>query len=734
MGLKYLSLILCFSFYLQGVECPTGFVEIEEVCYNKKHIDVLQDFIDLNPSLKKMHPQKIGYQEWTNNQLTFLYLGNYNIEVLPDSIGLLRDLLGLDLRENNIKSIPVGLCNIYPFYTELNLSGNKICPPYPFCFDYIGDQNMKNCGVFKCPIEYIEIDGECYSEEHIQILQSIININPSLKGLDPLGLGKDIGYLGWKNGNLIHLNLVGHGLKALPESLCSIYKKLTSFDVSNNSICPPYPACFEFIGDQNTDDCAPPDFFTAENSDNDFIDNRYIVPSNDIENINAEYFQQDLDILLALIDLNESLGGQNTLGIGKQKWINMRLSSLDISSLGITYLPEKLCDIYSNLTTFNVSNNEICPPYPRCIEYIGEQKTDFCGDFFCPENYNEIDGDCYHSEHIAFLDALIDSNSVMQNTGLTLKPLDVGGGSGLIDWKDGKIKQLILPNNGLTIIPESICNIYNNISLLDISNNAVCPPYPPCIENVGYQNLGSCEAVLPSLSSCPYGFVSFDNKCFYNEDVQVLIDFTELNASIKSYNPLLLGYQLWKKNRLSQLNLDGWNIVTVPENINKLEHLEYLNLNNNSLSIIPEGLCEIYENLEDLQISNNLLCPPYLSCIDFMGDQNTENCEHHFCPYGYTEIEEKCYYDGDIAVLKDFVSLNESLKNRKPLEIGVQKWKNMHLDFLYLGVNDLTAIPESICEIYTNLSVINISRNNVCPPYPVCMEGFVGEQNTSDCP
>ena len=60
MGLKYLSLILYFSFYLQGVECPSGFVEIEEVCYNKKHIDVLQDFIDLNPSLKKMHPQKIG--------------------------------------------------------------------------------------------------------------------------------------------------------------------------------------------------------------------------------------------------------------------------------------------------------------------------------------------------------------------------------------------------------------------------------------------------------------------------------------------------------------------------------------------------------------------------------------------------------------------------------------------------------------------------------------------------
>ena len=108
MGLKYLSLILYFSFYLQGVECPLGFVEIEEVCYNKKHIDVLQDFIDLNPSLKKMLPQKIGYQEWTNNQLTFLYLGNYNLEVLPDSIGLLKGLLGLDLRQQHRRDLRVG--------------------------------------------------------------------------------------------------------------------------------------------------------------------------------------------------------------------------------------------------------------------------------------------------------------------------------------------------------------------------------------------------------------------------------------------------------------------------------------------------------------------------------------------------------------------------------------------------------------------------------------------------
>jgi len=28
----------------------------------------------------------------------------------------------------------------------------------------------------------------------------------------------------------------------------------------------------------------------------------------------------------------------------------------------------------------------------------------------------------------------------------------------------------------------------------------------------------------------------------------------------------------------------------------------------------------------------------------------------------------------------------------------------------------------------------NISDNQLCPPYPSCIEDYVGEQDTSDCP
>ena len=84
-------------------------------------------------------------------------------------------------------------------------------------------------------------------------------------------------------------------------------------------------------------------------------------------------------------------------------------------------------------------------------------------------------------------------------------------------------------------------------------------------------------------------------------------------------------------------------------------------------------------------------------------------------------------------MLQDFISQNESLSGRQPLDIGVQKWKNMRLYYLYLGVNQLTNVPESLCEILPNLKTLNISQNNICPSHPVCIEEYLGDQDTSNC-
>jgi hypothetical protein len=56
---------------------------------------------------------------------------------------------------------------------------------------------------------------------------------------------------------------------------------------------------------------------------------------------------------------------------------------------------------------------------------------------------------------------------------------------------------------------------------------------------------------------------------------------------------------------------------------------------------------------------------------------------------------------------------------------------------LYLGWNQLTGeIPESICDLninWNNYNTFNISNNQLCPPYPSCIEDYVGEQDTTNC-
>ena len=55
-----------------------------------------------------------------------------------------------------------------------------------------------------------------------------------------------------------------------------------------------------------------------------------------------------------------------------------------------------------------------------------------------------------------------------------------------------------------------------------------------------------------------------------------------------------------------------------------------------------------------------------------------------------------------------------------------------NLYFLYLSNNLLSGlIPQSICNLDWNYSMIN--NNQLCPPYPECIENFVGYQDTSEC-
>jgi hypothetical protein len=165
------------------------------------------------------------------------------------------------------------------------------------------------------------------------------------------------------------------------------------------------------------------------------------------------------------------------------------------------------------------------------------------------------------------------------------------------------------------------------------------------------------------------------------------------------------------------------------------------------------------------------------------------------CGTGYLDINGKCFNQGDLSVLQNFIdnssgTIKSSLDTDssgiiEPLELAIQKWNEngrltylwlkydslsgeiprnigelTFLDTLNLGSNQLSGtipesigrlsqlnwlyfylnqlsgvIPDSICTIYSNLTNTSFAYNQFCPPYPGCISiEKIAPQDTSNCP
>ena len=89
------------------------------------------------------------------------------------------------------------------------------------------------------------------------------------------------------------------------------------------------------------------------------------------------------------------------------------------------------------------------------------------------------------------------------------------------------------------------------------------------------------------------------------------------------------------------------------------------------------------------------------------------------------ELWEECY---SIENTTELVLENRGLTGSIPPEIG----NLTNLTSLRLDDNQLSGIiPDEICN--QGDSSPGLSNNQLCPPYPTCVENFVGEQDTTNC-
>jgi len=109
-------------------------------------------------------------------------------------------------------------------------------------------------------------------------------------------------------------------------------------------------------------------------------------------------------------------------------------------------------------------------------------------------------------------------------------------------------------------------------------------------------------------------------------------------GNMSSLVELLLGYNnfsgtipssLFDLPNLEVLYLDNNEFSgELPEEIGNLINLYALSLHSNQLSgIIPDSICNL-TGLEEINLWDNQFCPPYPECIeDYVGYQDTSNCE-----------------------------------------------------------------------------------------------------------
>ena len=235
-------------------------------------------------------------------------------------------------------------------------------------------------------------------------------------------------------------------------------------------------------------------------------------------------------------------------------------------------------------------------------------------------------------------------------------------------WEDGLV--VITGSND----PKSDLKAEKGSNCLFISWSENGSIYAHCLRDDG--SLGPPD-IIPSVD-CDSGYVEIDGLCFYEDDLAVLQNMIDNsyesgidlgceeedaycgspnpymddpeswflnNVDGEEYNfadgdsivePLELGIQEWVDGRLTSIMCGAYIYCQlsgpIPSNINDLTEIDQFRFEGNYFSeYIPETICELNIDHEDgllFDLSWNLLCPPYPSCIEEnVGEQDITDCE-----------------------------------------------------------------------------------------------------------
>ena len=194
----------------------------------------------------------------------------------------------------------------------------------------------------------------------------------------------------------------------------------------------------------------------------------------------------------------------------------------------------------------------------------------------------------------------------------------------------------LVDNPSLTgIIPEHIGNL-RQLTHLDLSNNNLTGEIP---FTLGYLTSIELETGMYKLTH-----LNLSNNQLSDDLRPQLWELAGLLHLDISGNQIIgeIEYDIGNMGYLTSLHLnDNQFTGELPSSLGNLNYLTSLHLNDNQFTgvgvsyneitgEISETICNLnlsWSNSSNFNISNNKLCPPYLSCIEeYLGVQDTTNC------------------------------------------------------------------------------------------------------------
>ena len=207
-----------------------------------------------------------------------------------------------------------------------------------------------------------------------------------------------------------------------------------------------------------------------------------------------------------------------------------------------------------------------------------------------------------------------------------------------------------------------------------------------------------CDDGYIEIPDVPNTCIVFDgSSCFYEGDFQVLAEILESN-NIFNLDPLYMGSQNWLDGRLIRVQVgnyfQGGNIelTSLPESISDLENLVTLQIDKNALTSLPNGIGDLSSLQLLIASNNNLVSVP---------ESINNLTQVWYLDLGYNALQ-------TLPDISNFSSLM----------------------YLYIFGNQISSIPESICDLDLDWSGLDNSfmpyfacgGNQLCEDVPECVE------------